>query len=161
MATVPTSTRGKRLFIFRSPAAQAPPAPVRVNPSPHLADAQVLSTPPESVQLVEPELIISTQLSVCDFVGEQMTRSPIRASAHAGRTHPAGVLKSLIICKVSYLIWGVSQMDLFRRNSLAVPESNVTAKSERRIKTPPLQGLRGGSKLRQLGDQHPVARTLC
>ena len=55
--------RGKRLLIFRSPAAQAPPPPVRVNPLAHLADAQVLATPPESVQFVEPVLATPIQIS--------------------------------------------------------------------------------------------------
>src|SRR5262249_20426411 len=54
--------RGKRLLIFLSPAAQAPPPPVSVNPSGHLTDEHVLATPPASVQFVEPELLIPKQI---------------------------------------------------------------------------------------------------
>src|SRR4051794_36736352 len=53
--------RGKRLFILVPPAAQAPPPPVSVNPCGQTAEAQVLATPPASVQFVEPELDTPTQ----------------------------------------------------------------------------------------------------
>jgi hypothetical protein len=65
-----------------------------------LADEQVLSTPPASVQLVEPELITSTQFSVCALDGEQMTKDPSRASAPALPTRPNDdLIKSKIILK--------------------------------------------------------------
>ena len=52
---------GKRLLIFEPPAAQAPPPPVRIIPSGHFADAQVLASPPASVQSLRPELTTSIQ----------------------------------------------------------------------------------------------------
>ena len=52
-------------MIFEEPAAQAPPPPVRAKPAGHMAVAQVLGTPPASVQLVEPELETSTQFIPC------------------------------------------------------------------------------------------------
>src|SRR5271169_176297 len=61
MLKLPWRARGKRLLIFESPAAQAPPPPVRVNPPGHVTVAQVLGTPPASVQFVEPELTTSIQ----------------------------------------------------------------------------------------------------
>jgi hypothetical protein len=97
MLTVPVRTLGKRALILESPASQAPPPPVRVNPAGQVTDAQVLAAPPGSVQFVEPELGTSVQFSVSAIDGELLTRGPIRASAPAPQTCRIDRVKSSII----------------------------------------------------------------
>jgi hypothetical protein len=99
MFTVLLRKTGKRLLILEPPAAQAPPAPVRVKPAGQATDAHVLGTPPASVQLVEPELVTWVQLKVSASDGTHASVDPTRASAHALRRRPIGLVTSSIILK--------------------------------------------------------------